>query len=119
MSDIKDVSVFYSIEHGSWTPIIAGVNTHHDDDENKKNFEKTYMFDNNKTYYMVFDEYDNNRNLIDTDLIIGFVIVKDPVGGSYQTNSLVTNSCINALISPVSIIFPCRIVHVIVTILPI
>ena len=40
---------------------------------------KKYMFDNNKTYYMVFDEYDNNRNLIDTDLIIGFVIVKGVV----------------------------------------
>jgi len=44
---------------------------------------KKYMFDNNKTYYMVFDEYDNNKNLIDTDLIIGFVIgkgvVKKPV----------------------------------------
>jgi hypothetical protein len=40
---------------------------------------KQYMFDNNKTYYMVFDEYDNNRNIIDTDLIIGFVIVKGVV----------------------------------------
>ena len=44
---------------------------------------KKYMFDDNKTYYMVFDEYDNNRNLIDTDLIIGFVmgkgVIKKPV----------------------------------------
>ena len=40
---------------------------------------KKYMYDNNKTYYMVFDEYDNNRNLVDTDLIIGFVIVKGVV----------------------------------------
>ena len=40
---------------------------------------KKYMFDNKKTYYMVFDEYDNNRNLIDTDLIIGFVMAKGVV----------------------------------------
>jgi hypothetical protein len=44
---------------------------------------KQYMFGNNKTYYMVFDEYDNNRNLIDKDLIIGFVmgkgVVKKPI----------------------------------------
>jgi len=40
---------------------------------------KQYMFDNNKTYYMVFDEYDNNRNLIDTELIIGFVMGKEVV----------------------------------------
>ena len=40
---------------------------------------KQYMYDNNKTYYMVFDEYDNNRNLIGEDLIIGFVIVKGKV----------------------------------------
>ena len=37
------------------------------------------MFDGNKTYYILFDEYDNNRILIDTDLIIGFVIVKGVV----------------------------------------
>jgi len=40
---------------------------------------KQYMYDNNKTYYMIFDEYDNNRNLIGEDLIIGFVIVKEKV----------------------------------------
>jgi len=40
---------------------------------------KQYMYDNDKTYYMVFDEYDNNRNLIGEDLIIGFVIVKGKV----------------------------------------
>ena len=40
---------------------------------------KKYMFDNKKTYYMVFDEYDNNRNLIDTDLVIGFVMAKGVV----------------------------------------
>jgi hypothetical protein len=40
---------------------------------------KQYMYDNDKTYYMVFDEYDNNRNLIGEDFIIGFVIVKGKV----------------------------------------
>ena len=40
---------------------------------------RQYMYDNDKTYYMVFDEYDNNKNLIGEDLIIGFVIVKEKV----------------------------------------
>ena len=47
MPDIKDVSVFYSIENGSWTPIIAGVNYIIHDNEDQITYTNSFLFKNN------------------------------------------------------------------------
>lgn len=40
---------------------------------------KQYKFDDNKTCYVVYDEYDNNESLIGKNLIIGFVFMNGKI----------------------------------------
>lgn len=65
---------------------------------------KMYMFDGNKTYYILFDEYDNNKRLVGKNHVIGFVIVdgkiKKPVmyensEGNYEAFDLSDKKVIN------------------------
>jgi hypothetical protein len=65
---------------------------------------KMYMFDGDKTYYILFDEYDNNKRLVGKNHVIGFVIVdgkiKKPVmyensEGNYEAFDLSDKKVIN------------------------
>jgi hypothetical protein len=65
---------------------------------------KMYMFDGNKTYYILFDEYDNNKILVGKNYVIGFVIVdgkiRKPVmyennDGNYEPFDLSNKKIIN------------------------
>jgi len=49
---------------------------------------KQYKFDDKKTCYVVYDEYDNNESLIGKNLIIGFVIINGKITKPilYQTS---------------------------------
>jgi len=65
---------------------------------------KMYMFDGNKTYYLLFDEYDNNKTLVGKNYVIGFVIVdgkiRKPVmyengDGNYEPFDLSNKKVVN------------------------
>ena len=65
---------------------------------------KMYMFDGDKTYYILFDEYDNNKVLVGKNYIIGFVIIdgkiRKPVmyengDGNYEAFDLSDKKVVN------------------------